>query len=533
MAKSILDIIITLKKAGGADKETIKGLAQLKTSITQAATMAGSLVAAGYAIKTAFDATVGTTVRLADEIRGIQQVSRLSAEESSKLVQIVDDFKISQEELLKVMQKNGDQYDYSVAGLAAMSDEYLALTDANQKANYMQERFGKSWGNFVELMEQGGEKIRAAGEGINEALIFDQASLDQAREYQKHLDELSDSWLALKVKIGNDVLPIVNQIFEGMERAAQGQKEYNRRLQETIKEYGNYGDRANNMRVLLLEERDRLRDVDSARWEGMASLYAAKDATESLTLSTEELAKAESDANMTLLGMIGSAQSVYESFEEKNKQLVEERMDLEAEKQKLLAQGYSEQSTQIQEINGKLDENKKKSKEVADQFEIDNKRIMLGYLERKLTADGTLTDAELKWLLEKGQAWGIYSKDAIAAMQAAMDQANDLIDTLNAIPDTINTTVTTTYTTTGSGTTTLPQPQALGGPQTAGIPYLVHQDEVIMPATDGFTLTRRDAMRALENALGGMQGGRSVNIYGNITIMAQGSVVDALEEIGS
>lgn len=55
-----------------------------------------------------------------------------------------------------------------------------------------------------------------------------------------------------------------------------------------------------------------------------------------------------------------------------------------------------------------------------------------------------------------------------------------------------------------------------------------------MPASDGFTLTRRDAMKAVENALGGARGGnRSVNIYGNITVMAQGSIVDALEELGA
>jgi hypothetical protein len=102
-------------------------------------------------------------------------------------------------------------------------------------------------------------------------------------------------------------------------------------------------------------------------------------------------------------------------------------MDLEAQRQSLFAQGYDAQSQEMQEINAKIEENKQKTTEAADQFELDNKRIMLGYLERKLTADGTLDDKEMLWLVEKGVAWGVYHQTAVAETQAMIDEANALI----------------------------------------------------------------------------------------------------------
>lgn len=66
MSKSVLDIVIKLSKQGGADKETVTGLVQVKKAMTDAVAVAGTLVAAGYAIKKGFDATVGTMVAYAD-----------------------------------------------------------------------------------------------------------------------------------------------------------------------------------------------------------------------------------------------------------------------------------------------------------------------------------------------------------------------------------------------------------------------------------------------------------------------------------
>lgn len=213
MAKSVLDIIIKLSKQGGADKETITGLVKVKSAMMDAAAVAGVLVAAGYTIKKAFDATVGTMVAYADQVRGVQQTTGLTAEESSRLIQVLDDMKISYDDLQKVVAKSGDQFDYSIQGLARMSDEYRSLKDAQEKADFMQERFGKNWKVFVEAMEQGGDALVKAGESINKGLILDDKMLEQARDYEIQIDNVTDSVEALKVSAGVKALPFFDRLF--------------------------------------------------------------------------------------------------------------------------------------------------------------------------------------------------------------------------------------------------------------------------------------------------------------------------------
>lgn len=282
MARSILDIVIKLSKQGGADQEAIKGLVQLKSSIMDAAAVAGTLVAAGYGIKTVFDATVGTMVNYADQVRAIQQASGATAEESSKLIQITDDYKISQEALLKVMQKNGKEYDFTINGLAKMSDQYLSLGSAQERAAFMQDRFGKNWTQFVELMQQGSAKIKASADGINQALILDQRALDSAREYEKQLDQLSDSWMAFKVAAGSaalpgvvDVLQKVNaEITEENGQLIQGEKGW-RMFLGPIGAVWNAVDLFSNANDRSVES---LQNADAARYQGLASLYSMRDA---------------------------------------------------------------------------------------------------------------------------------------------------------------------------------------------------------------------------------------------------------------
>ena len=143
MAKSILDVIVKLSKQGNADKETVIGLVKLKSALLDAASVAGSLVGAGYAVKKMFDATVGTMVEYADKVRTTQHATQLSAEESSKLIQMTDDLGVSYESLEKAIKSSSDTTDFSIAGLMKTSEEYLNITGAQDRAKFAQEQYGR------------------------------------------------------------------------------------------------------------------------------------------------------------------------------------------------------------------------------------------------------------------------------------------------------------------------------------------------------------------------------------------------------
>ena len=67
-------------------------------------------------------------------------------------------------------------------------------------------------------MEQGSATIVQAGDDINDALILDQKALDNAREYEKQIDELSDSWTAFKVAVGDAALPQTVNILDSLNK---------------------------------------------------------------------------------------------------------------------------------------------------------------------------------------------------------------------------------------------------------------------------------------------------------------------------
>lgn len=225
MAKSILDIVIKLSKQGGADKETVTGLIKVKSAMMDAAAVAGTMVAAGYAISKAWEQTAGTSVDLANKVRGVTQSTGLQAQEASKLIQVLDDMKISYDDLQKAVAKNGDKFDYSIQGLAKMSDAYKSLATEQERTDFMQERFGKNWIQFVEVMQQGSTKLLDAGNNINKALILDDKALASAREYEQNLDNVEDSVMALKVSIGNELIPVTNDLVTHYTNISESLKE--------------------------------------------------------------------------------------------------------------------------------------------------------------------------------------------------------------------------------------------------------------------------------------------------------------------
>jgi len=189
---------------------------------------------------------------------------------------------------------------------------------------------------------------------------------------------------------------------------------------------------------------------------------------------TEEQAQAAADAMNTLakaeLSITESLMSAETSFNEKYQSLMEERAKLEQER--ATASGEA-----LDQINADLAENSEAIQANLDTFELAKKKVLLGYTEQLLAADG-LTQQEVEFLLKKGQEWGIYSDTAVAEMQSVMAQAANLTGSLNTIPREIHTTITTDhvsnyYVNNSQGTAI--NRHALGGTTIAGSTSLVNE----------------------------------------------------------
>lgn len=480
MAKSVLDIIIKLSKQGGADKETVTGLIQLKSAIMNAAAVAGTLVAAGYAVKKVFDETVGTMVAYADQVRSVQQSTGLNAEESSRLIQVMDDLKVEYADLQKVIQKNGDAFDFSVKGLAKMSDEYKSLTSAQEKAEFMQKRFGKSWVSFVEVMEKGSGALLTMNDSVEANLILTDKAVAEARKYQVQVDNLSDAFMGLKIAAGEKALPAVNDLMTVMtDRMGKGFDWKNMIPPLAL---------ITVIRDLSKAHQENNPVIDSATSSYTAwakSMEEAKTQTEDTTLAVkaqEEAAKAMSAANQEFLGTMGSIQSAEESYAGTVKSLADERIKIEQDRAAEIAKGWQTDVEKVAEYDTALANNSAQVQENELAHDLANKKIILGLLERKLTADGILDDTEMMWLLNKGVAWGVYSQTVITETQKAIAEANALTNAINGIPTgrtftmTMNMNAAAAAAANFGGSGFSGNKRAGGGPVNAGEMYMVGEN---------------------------------------------------------
>lgn len=316
MAKSVLDIVIKLSKQGGADKETITGLVQVKSALLDAAAVAGTFVAAGYTIKKVLDETVGKYVAYASEVRRAADATGMTTEETSRLIQVLDDVKIEYGALEKVIQKNAKTYDYSTAGLAAMSSQYLALGSAEQQAAFMQERFGKAWVSFVPLMKLGADNIKLMSNNISSNMIITGEAEQQTRAYEIAVDSLKDTWDGFTYKTAPPLMNALTNIINSERDTI--------RAREILKNQGIwYGTREQADAAMAQAKAEReLADnallMASNQWEAVRAgddwAYAAHDAavaTETLTDANDDLARSYADTELSTIYGLQSASDDY------------------------------------------------------------------------------------------------------------------------------------------------------------------------------------------------------------------------------
>lgn len=534
MAKTILDIVIKTVKDGGGDVETVKALNNVKSTIMGTAAVAGTLVAAGYTIEKGFDATVGALVAYAEEVRRVQNATGATAEDSSKLIQILDDQKISYEQLEKAVQKSGKTYDFSIKGIAGMSEQYLKLTDSNQQAAFMQERFGKQWISFIPIMKQGKQAILDSADAVEKGLIINQDALDQTREYEIALDAWNDSVQALKVSIGTELLPVVTRMTIGLSNSSEISKEANRLMQEGI---ATNRVQAVAMATTTIQEQKLAEAMKQGAGAQSTNTSATEDATEAAKKEAEAL-KEVSKAHEDMLGTIGKVASAEQSYEETSKGLTEERIRIEGERAAALAAGWWEGSEKIKDFDLALEENGAKAEENAAKHHEAMGKIQYDLLLTKLSADG-LTDAEFAIAQQAGLMFGVFDQKSVAtagnldAIAKAVDSGVISVDqmrrAIELIPQHKNIEVVLNILAkmnnantflSGSHTTQTQQTQqggyAAGGVSSgpdSGHWELLHGTEAVIPLQGGAVPVQ-------------MSGGGGSNYYVNLTIASPMTIMD-------
>ncbi len=192
-----------LVKSGGGLQGLNAGLMNFNAAISAVGAIYGQ-------VSGVVQRLVGDTMEYAAQVRDLSRATGMSAEDTSRLIQVADDMTISYESLgaaARVAAKQG--ITLSTDALAQMADEYLRLQPGAERSAYLLERFGKNGLEMGKLLEQGSQAIRDMSDSMDESMILTQSDVDAARELEIAWDNLSDMATGLQYAIGKQLIPVL------------------------------------------------------------------------------------------------------------------------------------------------------------------------------------------------------------------------------------------------------------------------------------------------------------------------------------
>lgn len=190
---------------------------------------AGGIALVGAAVQKAVKfvkESVAETVAYNKTIREMTQVTGLGADEISRIVQVGDDWGISIDAIrtsLAFMNKQG--LTPSIDNLAKIADEYVAAKDKSAWANEAVKTLGRGYQTLIPILAKGGDALRAQTAAIDDNLIATEDSIRASRNYEVAVDDLQDTWTALKYEIGNEVLPVLTDLLTSTKELTDRNKE--------------------------------------------------------------------------------------------------------------------------------------------------------------------------------------------------------------------------------------------------------------------------------------------------------------------
>jgi hypothetical protein len=384
----------------------------------------------------AYDQTVVASMKYASQVRDLAAISGTGAEESSRLLQVLDDFEVSAEDVTTAVRKMTSQgLVPTVDTLAELSDQYLAINDPMKRNQFILDNLGKSGLQWTNVLKQGSTELRKLSGEVNKNLVLTEAQVKKAEEYRLAMDNLNDQILGLKIALGNNAIPALLHFTETMNGAISVTDKFPKLLQGLSEEIENVNSAADAGAIAF----DLWRGVQQGMLAGtyghlIAGNRELEDTTNNATISFREMItesgtmggrfvetaasienakeklQAMSESNELFLGVLGQVVTAQEAY----------RGGLAAANAELAAGTIT------------VDEHKAKVGELSAEYEAAKNQIVLSIVEMKLATDGW-TDAELSAYLSVGQKLGVFTTDQKKAAEGAILMAERMIDAVDPI----------------------------------------------------------------------------------------------------
>lgn len=392
----------------------------------------------------AWAATGQEFVNYAEQVKNMSRTLGASAEETSRIIQVADDVRISYDSLkvaMKEAQKDG--IEPNIENLAKLADQYKAIQSPAERTKFLLETFGKSGLEMGKLMEQGGDSIREMSDAIDESLIITEKGIQKSDEYQESLDTFNDTLEGVKIAFGEvsigpatDFLKIITADLQAVsdldgalkalkEGGLQGLSDWAAKIvgsnfPQFLKDLGfgvkGYSDEAD-------EAAQNTQDLTEYADENSGVIDNQKDAIK----AAEQALKDYKDALEAVSRANQDAERFMQSYADFQKNYEESHADAVQRLNEAMKEGDSEA---IAEARGAI-------QELEAQWHESTQKMIYDMAMAKVSIGG-LTDAEFRATQELAVQMGIRTQAQADEAIAMMEKATAIADGIAMQEDVVN-----------------------------------------------------------------------------------------------
>ena len=410
-----------LSETGEAGREGASGITEMGDSAKIAkkkTEILGAVIGATIAlIKTSYD----EYTKLAESIRDLSLVNGENAENTSRFIQVLDDFQITADDATSAAKKLKDNgLSPTIETLASLSDEFRSIKDPAERIDFVYEKLGKSGAKWVNVLNQGSEALLKNADAINQNLIMNEMEIKMYEVGRLAIDKKKDAIQSFQVALGQNIGNVI-AFADAMERANQIQQE--------------------NTEVVGGQKKSTISYSEALNMAIAEQLQAAESSTEykDSLKEQEEALKAVSEANKELVTSAIAITDETRKYQDAQADIQAQIADLQAEKDSY----YSWDTEKIDAAQEKIDDLSAKYDENAEAFiaAMEKKFVMMA-IEKIALEDGVAgysdaeyqkaqailqtTDVATAAAFSQAQAQTVLT-DAVANGQISVEQFRDIL----------------------------------------------------------------------------------------------------------
>ncbi len=426
-----MDKMDALSKKTGLSQSALK---QAMSSAAKTATMSWTDFRSMYSTvldafrlgEKVYAATYGEFAKLTDSVRDFALVSGTGAEDASRFIEVLSDFGLTAQDATTAARfLKRDGLSPNIETLAKLADQFKKIKDPAERLVFIEEKLGRGGAAWVNVLNQESDALLERAKAVEKNLVVSEMDV-KLREVQRlAMDDGKDAIDSFTTGLGRNMAMVMAWSIAD-QRAGEIMKENGKSLFFNTHAVSDYSEA---LKQAMAEQLDA---ADAAIATGEA-YESETEKVKRLAEETEAAFKIISDGITSQIGLINSMQSAENAYTEKSKSLTNQRKETEQELMGLRAQGYWEQSDQIQGTLKKLEDIKQAEADLETERNRQALQFVSNILAENLAREGWTT-AEFDAFAKQQEAWGLWSADVVAKARLAWQEADKITASINGIP---------------------------------------------------------------------------------------------------